>query len=91
MARFKKLGEGGFNQTFLITMHDSFQFRGRIPYPTTKLKQIVTASKVATIDFLRMNGIPVLKIYSYLTTLDNLAGTEYMFIVLFRGLNLGNI
>lgn len=91
MARFEKLGEGGFNRTFLITMHDGFQFVGRIPYPTTEPKQLVIASEVATMDFLRMNGIPVPKIYGYSTTSDNLAGTEYMFMELVRGSNLGDI
>ena len=91
VARFEKLGEGGFNRTFLITMHDGFQLVGRIPYPTTEPKQLVIASEVATMDFLRMNGIPVPKIYGYSTTSENLAGTEYMFMELVRGSNLGEI
>ncbi|OAL43944.1 hypothetical protein IQ07DRAFT_616089 [Pyrenochaeta sp. DS3sAY3a] len=72
-------------------MHDGFQLVGRIPYPTTKPKQLVIASEVATMDFLRMNGIPVPKIYGFSTTPDNPAGTEYMFMELAQGSNLGDI
>lgn len=72
-------------------MHDGFQLVGRIPYPSTEPKHLVIASEVATMDFLRMNGIPVPKIYSYSTTSENPAGTEYLFMELVRGTNLGDI
>src|ERR1700733_12339148 len=61
VARFEKLAEGGFNRTFLVTMRDGFQFAGRIPYPVTEPKDLVVASEVATMDFLRSHGIPVPK------------------------------
>lgn len=91
VARFEKLAEGGFNRTFLITMHDGFQFVGRIPYPVTEPKHLIVASEVATMDFLRSQGIPVPKIYDYSATSDNLAGTEYLFMELVSGTNLGDI
>ncbi|UPX15252.1 uncharacterized protein EKO05_0005707 [Ascochyta rabiei] len=91
VARFEKLGEGGFNRTFLITMYDGFQLVGRIPYPATEPKHLVIASEVATMDLLRMHGIPVPKIYSYSATSENPAGTEYIFMELVRGTNLGDI
>jgi hypothetical protein len=91
VARFEKLGEGGFNRAFLITMHDGFQLAGRIPYHTTEPKHLIIASEVATMDFLRINGIPVPKVYSYSTTSHNPAGTEYIFMELVQGTNLGDI
>ncbi|ORY14015.1 kinase-like domain-containing protein [Clohesyomyces aquaticus] len=91
VARFEKLAEGGFNRTFLITMHDGFQLVGRIPYPVTEPKHLVIASEVATMDFLRMHSIPVPQIYSYSTTSENPAGTGYIFMELVRGRNLGDI
>jgi hypothetical protein len=91
VTRFEKLGEGGFNRTFLITMCDGFQFVGRIPYPVTEPKRLVVASEVATMDFLRSHDIPVPKIYSYSATSENAAGTEYLFMELVRGTNLGDI
>jgi hypothetical protein len=91
VARFEKLAEGGFNRTFLVTMCDVFQFVGRIPYPVTEPKHLVIASEVATMDYLRLHDIPVPKIYSYSTTSENAAGTEYLFVELVRGTNLGDI
>lgn len=87
----QKLGEGGFNRTFLITMNDGFQLVGRIPYTDTEPKHLVIASEVATMDFLRMNEVPVPKIYSYTTTSENAAGTEYIFMEFVQGTKLGDI
>jgi hypothetical protein len=72
-------------------MRDGFQFVARIPYPVTEPKYLVVASEVATMDFLRSQGIPVPKIYGYSATSENAAGTEYIFMELVRGKNLGNI
>lgn len=91
VARLEKLAEGGFNRTFIITMCDGFQFVGRIPYPATEPKHLVVASEVATMEYLRLHNIPVPKIYSYSATSENAAGTEYLFMELVRGMNLGNI
>lgn len=91
VASFEKLAEGGFNRSFKITMRDGFQFVARIPYPVTEPKSLLVASEVATIDFLRSHGIPVPKIYSYSAVADNPAGTEYIFMELVQGQNLGDI
>jgi len=91
VTSFEKLAEGGSNRTFLITMCDSFQFVGRIPYPVTEPKHFVVASEVATMDFLRLHGIPVPKVYSYSATSENAAGTEYIFMDFIRGINLDDI
>jgi hypothetical protein len=91
VARSQKLAEGGFNRIFLITMSDGFQLVGRIPYPVTEPKHLVVASEVATMDFLRSHGLPVPEIYSYSATAENAAGTEYMFMELVPGTNLGNV
>ncbi|KAI4947827.1 hypothetical protein J4E86_008343 [Alternaria arbusti] len=72
-------------------MRDGFQFIGRIPYPVTEPKHLVIASEVATMDFLRLHGIPVPKVYSYSATPENAAGTEYIFMEFIRGINLGDI
>jgi hypothetical protein len=91
VARFEKLAEGGFNRTFLVTMRDGFQFVGRIPYPVTEPRHLVVASEVATMDFLRSHGVPAPKVYSYSATSENAAGTEYIFMELIHGTNLGDI
>ncbi|PYH41312.1 phosphotransferase family protein [Aspergillus saccharolyticus JOP 1030-1] len=76
----QKLGEGGFNRTFLVTMRDGFQLVARIPYPVTEPKYLLVASEVATINYLRRRGFPVPRIYGYSATADNAAGTEYIFM-----------
>lgn len=91
VAQFEKLEEGLFNRTFLITMRGGFQLVGRIPYPMTEPRHLVIASEVATLDFLRINNIPAPEVYGYSTTSQNLAGTEYIFMELVRGVNLGDI
>ncbi|KZF23037.1 kinase-like protein [Xylona heveae TC161] len=91
VAGFEKLAEGGFNRTFRISMRDGFQFVARIPYPVTEPKHLLVASEVATMDFLRNNGIPVPKVYGYSPVSTNTAGTEYIFMELVRGTNLSDI
>ncbi|WEW59933.1 hypothetical protein PRK78_005415 [Emydomyces testavorans] len=72
-------------------MRNGFQFVARIPYPVTEPKRLLVASEVATLDFLRSHNIPVPKIYGYSPVADNAAGTEYIFMELVRGHNLGDI
>ncbi|KAJ6480871.1 protein kinase subdomain-containing protein PKL CAK Fmp29 [Mycena sanguinolenta] len=76
---FKKLAEGGFNRTFLITMHDNFQ---------TKL---VVASEVATMDLLRSSGLLIPGVYGYSASTDNEAETEYIFMEFVQGTCLRNL
>jgi hypothetical protein len=87
----RKLAEGGFNRTFLITMHDGFQLVGRIPYLGTEPKHLCVASEAATLQFLKSNGLPVPKVYAYSNTAKNAAGTEYIFMELINGTNLGDV
>lgn len=42
-------------------------------------------------DFLRLNGIPVPQPYGYSPTSDNPAETEYIFMELVDGMNLGDV
>ena len=91
VAGFEKLAEGGFNRSFKITMRNGFQFVARIPYHVTEPKYLAVASEVATTDFLRSHGIPVPEIFGYSAVADNSTGTEYIFMELVQGQNLGDI
>ncbi|TKX19758.1 hypothetical protein C1H76_7956 [Elsinoe australis] len=88
---FRKLGEGGFNRTFMITFRDGYKLVGRIPFLTTEPRSLLVASEVATLDFLRMHKFPVPQIFAYSTTADNSAETEYMFMECVKGTKLGDI
>lgn len=75
---FPKLAEGGFNRTFEITMRDGHQVIARLPYPLTSPKCYATASEVATMDFVRLHGIPVPQVYNYSATSRNPVVAEYI-------------
>ena len=72
---FRKLGEGGLNRIFLITLQNGFKLVARIPYPILNPKAYAYASEVATMDFFRSKGPPIAEIYSYSFTSENEAGT----------------
>ena len=91
VATFSKLAEGGFNRTFLATMKDGFKLVARIPYLSTQPRRLLIASEVATLGFLRSNGLPVPEVYGYSAVAENPAGTEYMFLEFIGGINLGDI
>jgi len=87
----EKLAEGGFNRTFLITMHCGFRMVARIPYPATVPKYFTVASEVATMALLRLFGLPIPDVYGYSPTPNNAAGTEYIFMEFVQGAKLGDI
>ncbi|KAL8897818.1 MAG: hypothetical protein Q9207_007008 [Kuettlingeria erythrocarpa] len=86
-----KLGEGGFNRTFEVTMRDGLQIVARLPYPCTFPNHYTVASEVATIDFVRLHGISVPKIYAYSATAQNPIGSEYIIMEKVQGKELRGI
>ncbi|KAJ7135418.1 protein kinase subdomain-containing protein PKL/CAK/Fmp29 [Mycena crocata] len=88
---FVKLAEGGFNRTFLITMHGGFEMVARIPYSVTVPKYYAIASEVATMRFLRSSGLPVPEVYDYSPSSDNAAKTEYIFMEFIIGTKLSDV
>ncbi|KAI5997282.1 kinase-like domain-containing protein [Pisolithus orientalis] len=88
---FRKLGEGGFKRTFLITLDTGFRLIARIPYPLLIPKAYALASEVATMDFLRSKGLPIPKVYAYSSTPKNEAETEYILMEYVEGTDLSQI
>ncbi|KAL5486270.1 hypothetical protein ACEPAI_7316 [Sanghuangporus weigelae] len=88
---FRKLGEGGFNRTFLVTLDTGFQLVARIPYPILLPKAYALASEVATMDFLRSKGLLIPKVYAYSFTSKNEAETEYILMEYAEGIDLSQI
>ena len=78
IVAFRKLGEGGLNRIFFITLRDGFKLVARIPYPILIPKAYTYTSEVATMDFFRSKGLPVAEIYAYSFTSEDEAGTEYI-------------
>lgn len=88
---FRKLGEGGFNRTFLITFDSGFQLVARIPYTILTPKAYALASEVANMDFLRSKGLPIPNVYAYSFTPENEAETEYILMEFVDGTDLSQI
>ncbi|KAJ7097742.1 kinase-like domain-containing protein [Mycena belliarum] len=88
---FRKLGEGGLNRVFLITLDTEFQLIARVPYPRVTPKAYVVASEVATMDFLRSKGLPIPKVYEYSFSSNNEAKTEYILMEYVKGTDLSQI
>lgn len=88
---FRKLGEGGLNRIFLVTLRDGFKLVARIPYPILIPKAYAYASEVATMVFLRSKGLPIAEIYAYSFTSENEAGTEYILMEYIEGIDLGDV
>lgn len=47
----EKLSEGNFNKTFLLSMDDNSEVIARVPNPNAGHPHSLTASEVATMDF----------------------------------------
>lgn len=88
---FRKLGEGGLNRIFLITLDTGFRLVARIPYHILIPKAYALASEVATMDLLRSKGLPIPKVYAYLFTSKNEAETEYILMEYVEGVDLSQI
>ncbi|KAK2753450.1 Phosphotransferase enzyme [Arachnomyces sp. PD_36] len=78
VVHMRKLAEGGFNRVLLLTMNDGFEVIVKIPYSIAVPKQLTTESEVATLDFLRSNGIPVPRVYAWSSQAGNEVGCEYI-------------
>jgi len=89
VASFRKLAEGGFNRTFLITMKDGMEVIARLPYPVAFPSRLAVASEVATLRLVKLYGVPVPNILDYSTTKENLAGVEYIIMDKAQGNELG--
>ena len=73
-----KLPEGSYNKVFLLTLDNGVQVIARIPNPYLA-QNFVTASEVATLDFLRNElGIPVPRVFAWSSRKDQPVGVEYI-------------
>jgi len=86
---FRKLAEGGFNRIFEISMIDGSSILARLPYPSTLPLRLAVASEVATLDFVRAQGVPTPRILGYSVD-ENAVGSEYMFMEKLPGKPIGD-
>ena len=75
--RIQKLAEGASNKVFIAIGHGQRAIV-KIPDPVVPAR-FVTASEVATLEYLRTElAIPVPKVFAWSTTSDNPVGCEYI-------------
>lgn len=87
-----KFAEGGFNRVFLLRMDDGFEVIAKIPYRITVPPRHLTASEVATMEFLRQHvNIPVPRVYTWSSDKSNPVGAEYIIMEKVNGVVLGDI
>ena len=88
-----KLTEGGFNKIFLLTMDDGYEVIARMPTPIAGPPHYVTASEVATMDFLRSQlDVPVPKVFAWASRVggENLVNAEYIIMEKIQGESLSS-
>jgi hypothetical protein len=76
---------------FQIYFKDGQCVLARLPYPSTTLEHYTVASEVATLDYLRLHGIPTPKVYAWCSTKANPVGSEYIIMEKLSGIPLGDV
>ena len=75
---FTKIAEGGSYRIFEVEFRDGLKVIARLPYPCTIPHAYGVASEVATMDFLRLHGIPVPKVLDWSSSSSNIIKSEYI-------------
>ncbi|KAK5453545.1 Phosphotransferase enzyme [Exophiala xenobiotica] len=89
-VRFGKLAEGASNKVFLAVVGKQ-RLTVKIPDPVVP-QRLVTASEVATLEFLRSElAVPVPKVFSWSDNSDNPVGCEYIIMEEAQGRALNTV
>src|SRR5882757_9010875 len=86
-----KFAEGGFNRIFQANCKNGRQVLARLPYPSTVPRHYTIASEMAAMEYLRLNQIPVPRVYGWSSTVSNAVGAEYIIMEKLEGTTLGDI
>ncbi|RFU29476.1 hypothetical protein B7463_g6872, partial [Scytalidium lignicola] len=85
---FTKFAEGGSYRILEATFRDGLKVTARLPYPSTIPRRYGIASEVATMEFLRLNGVPVPKVFDWNSSSSNEVGSEYIIMERVQGREL---
>ncbi|KAK2768411.1 hypothetical protein FQN54_000266 [Arachnomyces sp. PD_36] len=91
ILRFTKIAEGGSYRVFDVLFKDQRNVIVRLPYPCTTPRKFGVASEVATMEYLRLHGLPIPKVLSWSSTTSNPLGCEYIIMEKARGKELDEI
>ncbi|TVY91146.1 Altered inheritance of mitochondria protein, mitochondrial [Lachnellula willkommii] len=91
LIRFTKIAEGGSYRIFEATFRDGLKVIARLPYPSTIPRKYGVASEVATMEFLRLHGVPIPKVFDWSSSSSNSVGSEYIIMEKALGKELNSI
>ncbi|QSS53787.1 phosphotransferase family protein, PKc-like superfamily domain-containing protein [Histoplasma capsulatum var. duboisii H88] len=81
--------EGNFNKAFLLTMDDGSEVIAKLPCRNTGTRSLVTASEVATLQFLKSRtSIHVPEVFAWSADPENPIGSEYILMEKIQGVAL---
>ncbi|KFY68186.1 hypothetical protein V498_10721 [Pseudogymnoascus sp. VKM F-4517 (FW-2822)] len=75
---FTKIAEGGSFRVFEASFQDGSKAIARLPYPCTIPRGYGVASEVATMEFLRSQGVPIPRVFYWDSSASNEVGSEYI-------------
>lgn len=90
VSTFSKIAEGGSYRVFEAVFDDKTAVIARLPYPCTLPLAFGIASEVATMQFLRMHGLPIPQLYAWAPSVENVVGSAYMIMAKVEGQELEN-
>lgn len=88
ITTFAKIAEGGSYRIFKATFQDRLNVIVRLPYPSTIPQEYGIASEVATMEYLRLHGIPIPKVFDWSSSTDNPVQSEYIIMEKAQGKEL---
>lgn len=88
VSTFSKIAEGGSYRVFEAVFDDKTAVIARLPYPCTLPPSFGIASEVATMQFLRLHGVPVPQLYAWAPSAENAVGSAYMIMAKAEGQEL---
>jgi hypothetical protein len=77
IVSLNKVAEGGSYRIFEASFQDGMQVIVRLPYPSTSPRTYGIANEIATMEFLRLYGVPIPKFFDWSSSTSNNVGSEY--------------
>ena len=87
---FTKIAEGGSYRIFEATFRNGMKVISRLPYPSTIPREYGVASEVATMEFLRLHGVPIPRVFDWSSSASNQVGSEYIIMERVQGRELAD-
>jgi hypothetical protein len=88
ITQLRRIAEGGSYRIFEAKFQDSMEVIARLHYPCTVPRKYGIASEVATMEFLRLHGVPIPRVYDWSASAANQVGSEYVIMEKFPGTEL---